>query len=110
TPSIASKMPRCRRGLFDAVTDKNASAIQRAALAEFESDARATIEECGNSLAEQYRMDVEADFVDHPGLQQRRGKVSAAHDDDVFSRPGLQIAHELAGIRRDQLNARARRF
>ena len=70
---------------------------------ELEIDACAGIEKRRGPRTQQQRVNVEADLVDHPGLEERRGKIAAAHHDDVLARLRLELADELARVGRDEL-------
>lgn len=61
-------MPVLDFGSFDAIGDKNAPAIKRAAFVEFEFYTIAGVEECRNSTTKQHGMDVEADFIGSLGI------------------------------------------
>ena len=43
-------------------------------------------------------MNVQADLVDHPGLEQRGGEIAAAHHDDVLARLSLELLDKFAGV------------
>src|SRR5690242_6173307 len=90
----------------DLIVSEDASAIKLAALGQGKFHALAWIAKSRDSRAEKNGVDVQANFVNEAGDEERLGEFAAAHQADLLSGAAFQIADEVGRVGGHKHNAR----
>src|SRR5216684_8989484 len=96
TRRASAKRKHCAL-LLHAIQHVDASAFDRLAFDQFQIDL-SHLQKQRDARAEQDGVDIQADFIDHAGFEQRSGELAAAHAADVLAAAILQIADEFGGV------------
>src|SRR5579864_5470415 len=90
----------------DIIVGEDAAAIELAALGEGKFHALAWIAKSRDSRAEKNGVDVQANFVNEAGGEERLREFAAAHQADLLSWAAFQIADEVGRVGGHKHNVR----
>src|SRR3954454_10370972 len=84
--------------VLNPVHDINTAVLERPALNQLQVDLTAHRVEQRDTGSEEHRVDVEADLIDQPRLEERPGQITASHQADAPSVLPLQVTDELGRL------------